>query len=83
MKVVLFGRTEYWGSRGLQLTAHEFEGLQDDGESEPLHTGRIVPIYERTGSVTPNMHRTLVHRALESLAAPLPDVVPLQPEKPQ
>jgi ATP-dependent DNA helicase RecG len=76
MKVVLFGRTEYWGSRGLQLTAPEFEVLQEDGESEPLHTGRIVPIYERTGSVTPNMHRTLVHRALETLTAPLPDIVP-------
>ncbi len=75
-RVVLFGRTEYWGSRGLQLTAPEYEVLQDDGEGEPLHTGRIVPIYERTGSVTPNVHRTLTHRALETLTAPLPDVVP-------
>jgi ATP-dependent DNA helicase RecG len=75
-RVVLFGRTEYWGSRGLQLTAPEFEVLQEDGEGEPLHTGRIVPIYERTGSVTPNMHRTLVHRALQALEAPLPDIVP-------
>ncbi|MEZ5290204.1 MAG: ATP-dependent DNA helicase RecG [Vicinamibacterales bacterium] len=75
-KVVLFGRTEYWGSRGLQLTSPEFEVLTDDGETEPLHTGRIVPIYERTGLVTPNLHRTLVHRALEVLDAPLPDVVP-------
>ena len=76
LKVVLFGRTEYWGSRGLQLTAPEYEVLQDDGEGEPLHTGRIVPIYEKTGSVTPNMHRTLVHRALALLDAPLPDIVP-------
>ncbi len=73
---MLFGRTEYWGSRGLQLTAPEFEVLQEDGENEPLHTGRIVPIYERTGSVTPNMHRTLAFRALETLTAPLPDIVP-------
>ncbi|MEZ5418701.1 MAG: ATP-dependent DNA helicase RecG [Vicinamibacterales bacterium] len=75
-RIVLFGRTEYWGSRGLQITAPEFEVLQDDGESEPLHTGRIVPIYEKTGVVTPNMHRTLVHRALELLTEPLADVVP-------
>jgi ATP-dependent DNA helicase RecG len=75
-RVVLFGRAEYWGSRGLQLTAPEYEVLPDDGEGEPLHTGRIVPIYERTGSVTPNVHRTLTHRALETLTAPLPDVVP-------
>jgi ATP-dependent DNA helicase RecG len=75
-RLVLFGRTEYWGSRGLQITSPDFEVLQDEGDSEPLHTGRIVPIYERTGSVTPNMHRTLVHRALESLTEPLPDVLP-------
>ncbi len=76
MRVVLYGRTEYWGSRGLQLTSPEFEVLQDDGDSEPLHTGRIVPIYERTGSVTPNVHRSLVFRALELLAAPLPELLP-------
>ncbi|MEP7116047.1 MAG: ATP-dependent DNA helicase RecG [Acidobacteriota bacterium] len=76
MRVVLFGRTEYWGSRGLQLTSPEFEVLDDDGDAEPLHTGRIVPIYERTGSVTPNMHRSLVFRALELLVDPLPELLP-------
>jgi len=77
MRVVLYGRTEYWGSRGLQLTSPEFEVVQEDGDSEPLHTGRIVPIYERTGSVTPNVHRSLVFRALELLAAPLPELLPV------
>ena len=76
MRVVLYGRTEYWGSRGLQLTSPEFEVVPDDGEAEPLHTGRIVPIYERTGSVTPNMHRSLVFRALELLVDPLPELLP-------
>ena len=76
MRVVLYGRTEYWGSRGLQLTSPEFEVLQEDGDSEPLHTGRIVPIYERTGSVTPNVHRSLVFRALELLVTPLPELLP-------
>jgi ATP-dependent DNA helicase RecG len=75
-RVVLFGRAEYWGSRGLQLTAPEFEVLGEDSASEPLHTGRIVPIYERTGVVTPNMHRRLVHDVLGLLAAPLPELLP-------
>ena len=56
-RVVLFGRAEYWGSRGLQLTAPEFEVLPDDAEGEPLHTGRIVPIYERIGPLTPKLQR--------------------------
>ena len=76
LRVVLFGRAEYWGSRGLQLTAPEFEVLADDGEGEPLHTGRIVPIYERTGAVTPNLHRRLVHDVLALLTAPLPELLP-------
>ncbi|MGD9902269.1 MAG: ATP-dependent DNA helicase RecG [Vicinamibacterales bacterium] len=75
-RLVLFGRAEYWGSRGLQLTAPEFEVLADESEGEPLHTGRIVPIYERTGMVTPNMHRRLVHDVLGLLAAPLPELLP-------
>ncbi len=76
MRLVLYGRAEYWGSRGLQLTSPEFEVLQDERDGEPLHTGRIVPIYERTGSVTPNMHRTLVFHALELLVEPLPELLP-------
>jgi ATP-dependent DNA helicase RecG len=75
-RLVLFGRAEYWGSRGLQLTAPEFEILADDGEGEPLHTGRIVPIYERAGSVTPNMQRRLVHDVLGLLTRPLPELPP-------
>jgi len=75
-RIVLFGRAEYWGSRGLQLTAPEFEVLGEDSETEPLHTGRIVPIYERTGVVTPNMHRRLVHDVLGLLTSPLPELLP-------
>src|SRR5687768_9360979 len=65
-RIVLFGKVEIWGSRGLQITDPEFEiikedvdGLREPGsglrEPDTLHTGRIVPVYERTGSVTPNM----------------------------
>jgi ATP-dependent DNA helicase RecG len=39
---------------------------------DTLHTGRIVPVYEKTGTLTTKMQRVLVHHAL----AELPDVVP-------
>ena len=39
-------------------------------DDETLHTGRIVPIYEKTGTLTTKMQRVLVHHAL----AQLPDV---------
>jgi ATP-dependent DNA helicase RecG len=41
-----------------------------------VHTGRIVPFYEKTGSVTPNMQRRLVRQALDQLPAQIADVVP-------
>jgi ATP-dependent DNA helicase RecG len=45
-------------------------------EEETLHTGRIVPIYEKTGQLTAKMQRTLVHHALAQLPAQLPDPLP-------
>ena len=72
-RIVLFGKVEIWGSRGLQITDPEFEivkegaDVEKDSESQ-LHTGRIVPVYERTGSVTTNMQRRFVWQALELLA---------------
>ena len=83
-RIVLFGKVEIWGSRGLQITDPEFEivkegdqgsGSGDQGEVQ-LHTGRIVPVYERTGSVTPNMQRRFVWQALEQLPDEAFDPVP-------
>ena len=76
-QVVLYGKAEYWGGRGMQLTDPEFEIIR--GEETPdagVHTGRIVPVYERTGSVTTNMQRKLVWDALQQLPAELFDPVP-------
>ncbi len=86
-RIVLFGKVEFWGSRGLQITDPEFEIIkaEPDGargpgsgirETETLHTGRIVPVYERTGSVTPNMQRRFVWQALEQLPQDGFDPVP-------
>jgi len=83
--LVLFGKVELWGSRGLQITDPEFEivdTVPDPSEAptgqphEQLHTGRIVPVYERTGSVTTNMQRRFVWQALHQLPETLFDPVP-------
>ena len=77
-KIVLFAKVEVWGSRGLQITDPEFEIVSEEpvpGDVQ-LHTGRIVPVYERTGSVTTNMQRRFVWQALEKLSAPLFDPIP-------
>jgi ATP-dependent DNA helicase RecG len=73
--VVLFGPVEMRGTGGLQLTNPQYEIL-DEEDGETVHTGRIVPVYERTGSVTPKMQRRLVYDALQKLPTDLPDLLP-------
>ncbi len=85
-RIVLFGKVEIWGSRGLQITDPEFEIIKEHnpepgiGNREPdevqLHTGRIVPVYERAGSVTTNMQRRFVWQALSQLPEGEFDPVP-------
>jgi ATP-dependent DNA helicase RecG len=82
-RVILFGRLELT-SHGLQLQNPEYEILRGDGEAsdgaeiedDTLHTGRIVPVYEKTGHLTTKMQRVLVHHALSHLPADVPDALP-------
>ena len=69
-----------WSRRGagagLQLTNPQYEIL-DEEDAETIHTGRIVPVYERTGQVTPKMQRRLVYRrAAEACLPSSPDHLP-------
>jgi ATP-dependent DNA helicase RecG len=73
--VVLYGAVETRSSASLQLTNPQYEIL-DDEEGETIHTGRIVPVYEKTGSVTPKMQRRLVYETLQKLPAELPEQLP-------
>ena len=66
--VVCFGQIEMRSGGGLQLTNAQYEILGEDEEGETIHTGRIVPIYEKAGSVTPKIQRRIVYDALARLA---------------
>ncbi len=62
---------------GLQLVAPEWEIEDEDGE--PVHLGRIVPMYRRLGNFSGRRIRTLVARALEAVGEipdPLARVLP-------
>jgi len=78
--VVLYGMVEFRGSGGLQITNPEYEIVRgepgEDETSATVHTGRIVPIYEKAGSVTTRIQRTLVHQLLADLPADVPDPLP-------
>ena len=73
--VVFYGPVEMRGHGGLQLTNPQYEIL-DEEDIETIHTGRIVPVYEKTGAVTPKMQRRLVHEALQRLPPDLPEHLP-------
>jgi ATP-dependent DNA helicase RecG len=74
-QMVLFGLVEMRGHGGLQLTNPQYEILEDE-DADTIHTGRIVPVYEKAGSVTPKMQRRLVYDVLQRLPADLPDTLP-------
>jgi ATP-dependent DNA helicase RecG len=85
-RVSLFGKLELT-SHGLQLQNPQYEILKQDADPIPadvpveadddtLHTGRIVPVYEKTGTLTTKMQRVIVHHALAQLPADLPDPIP-------
>ncbi len=84
-RVILFGRLELT-PHGLQLQNPQYEILPKEADAsespgdahdeETLHTGRIVPIYEKTGTLTTKMQRVLVHNALAELPDTLPDPLP-------
>jgi ATP-dependent DNA helicase RecG len=73
--VVFYGMVEMRGHGGLQLTNPQYEIL-DDEDIQTVHTGRIVPVYEKTGTVTPKMQRRLVFDALQKLPPDLPEHLP-------
>jgi ATP-dependent DNA helicase RecG len=76
-RLVVYGTFERNPYSGLQITNPQFETIDAD-EVETLHTGRIVPIYERARSITPKMQRRLVAEALELLPDALVDPLPAE-----
>lgn len=69
-RVALFGKIEFDSYKGeLQMMHPEIEmlgGDDDDGDAA-LHVGRIVPVYEAAGKVSPRTMRTLLHRILQDI----------------
>jgi ATP-dependent DNA helicase RecG len=78
--IVLHGPVEFRGSGGLQFSNPEYEIIkgEQDADESTIHTGRIVPIYEKAGSMSPRMQRTLVHQLLANMPGALPDPIPAE-----
>jgi ATP-dependent DNA helicase RecG len=84
--IALYGKVEEdQRSREMQIVQPQFEILGDssNGENgaerkvaESLEIGRIVPIYEAIGRLTPRWFRRAIRTALDNLTPDLPDPIP-------
>ena len=85
--IALYGKVEEDSrSRELQIVQPQFEVLGDPTDSgengaekkaaESLEIGRIVPIYEAIGRLTPRWFRKAIRTALDNLTPDLPDPIP-------
>ena len=76
-RVALYGKVEWRDPGGLRLTNPQYELTgSGDGDDDGMHTGRVVPVYERIGSLTTKLLRRLVHDVLQRLPAALEDPLP-------
>jgi ATP-dependent DNA helicase RecG len=69
-RVVLYGAVERdtFGSRRLVMRSPQYETVEDEGAGPGVHTGRLVPVYEKLGPLTVKPLR----RVLAGLAAQVP-----------
>ena len=85
--IALYGKVETdQRTRELQIIQPQYEILGDSADSGPndtdrkaadsLEVGRIVPIYEAAGRVTPKWFRKIIRTALDNLTPDLPDPIP-------
>jgi ATP-dependent DNA helicase RecG len=85
--IALYGKVEEdQRSRELQIVQPQFEILGDPTDSgengaekkaaESLEIGRIVPVYEAIGRLTPRWFRKAIRTALDNLTPDLPDPIP-------
>lgn len=84
-RIVVYGLVEVRRGGGLQLTNPKYEIDQNETSTEitddvveggMIHTGRIVPVYEKIGALTPKIQRRLVYDVLRDLPKGVPDPLP-------
>jgi ATP-dependent DNA helicase RecG len=81
--IALYGKVEEdQHTRELQIIQPQYEILGEGEEgadkkaAESLEIGRIVPIYEATGKLTPRWFRRAIRTALDNLTPDFPDPIP-------
>jgi ATP-dependent DNA helicase RecG len=78
-QVVLYGTVEpdAYGSRQLMMSSPQYEKVESE-DAAGVHTGRIVPVYEKLGPLTGKALRRILLRLAETIPDDLPDPLPLE-----
>jgi len=77
-RVVLYGTVEpdAYGSRQLMMSSPQYERIDGADDAPGLHTGRIVPIYEKLGPLGGKALRRVLALLAQSIPDDLPDPLP-------
>jgi ATP-dependent DNA helicase RecG len=79
VRLALFGAVEAARGRGGVVLANpQIEILPEREPGPTIHTGRVVPIYRRLGSLSPRLLRALQHGVLAVLRDDLDDPLPTE-----
>ncbi len=79
-RVILYGLWQ-WNrfKRCLEVENPEFEVLPERETTEPIHTGRRVPIYRKLGSFKTRQLRAIIYHVIERLSPEaVPELLPRQ-----
>jgi ATP-dependent DNA helicase RecG len=76
-KVVLYGTVERdnYGGGGLMFSSPQYELIEAE-DAPGIHTGRIVPVYEKLGPLSGKALRRTIAQLAEEVPADLPDPLP-------
>ena len=74
-RLVVHGKVQPYGRGPLQMLVKDYE-LVEDGPDEPLHAGRLVPVYPLTEGLTQRPLRRLMKRLSDGWAARIEDPLP-------
>ena len=66
-RVLLYGQWKRSRRGFFEVENPDYEFVIDDDDSDPIHTGRRVPVYRKLGEIRTKQLRSIMHHVLERL----------------
>jgi ATP-dependent DNA helicase RecG len=77
-RVLLFGKFERTGFTLFPEVKNPQYELVEAGQDDTTHAGRIVPVYERIGPMSPKQMRRVVHFLVAGMPQRVPEILPAE-----